>query len=67
MASNDEIRAVLDSWNPEVTTRLREARKKEMRAKAEERLTTAAEIDPLARTIIRDELIEKTIAGDARG
>lgn len=67
MAKNDEVRAVLDSWDPEVTARLCEERKKQMRARAEERLTTAAERDHLARSIIRDELIGKTIAGDARG
>lgn len=67
MAKNDEIRAVLDSWDPDVTTRLCEERKKQMRARAEERLTTAAERDHLARTIIRDELIDKAIAGDVRG
>lgn len=67
MAKNDEIRAVLDSWDPEVTARLREERKKQMRARAEERLSTAAERDHLARSIIRDELIEKAIAGDAQG
>lgn len=38
-----------------------------MRAKAEERLMTAAERDTLARSIIRDELVEKSVAGDARG
>lgn len=67
MAKNDEIRAVLDSWDPDVTARLCEERKKQMRARAEERLTTAAERDHLARTIIRDELIEKAISGDVRG
>ena len=67
VAKNDEIRAVLDAWDPEVTTRLCEERKRQMRARAEERLTTAAERDHLARSIIRDELIEKAISGDARG
>lgn len=67
VAKNDETRGVLDSWDPEVTTRLCEERKKQMRARAEERLTTAAERDHLARSIIRDELIDKAVSGDARG
>lgn len=67
MAKNDETRQVLDAWDPEVTIRLCEERKKQMRARAEERLTTAAERDRLARTIIRDELIDKAVAGDVHG
>lgn len=67
VAKTDEIRTVLDAWDPEVTARLCEERKKQMRAKAEERLTTAAERYHLARSIIRDELVQKAIAGDARG
>lgn len=67
VAKNDEIRALLDSWDPEVTARLCEERKKQMRARAEERLTTAAERDHLARSIIRDELIDKAISGDVPG
>lgn len=67
MAKTDEVRAVLDGWDPEVTARLCEERTKQMRARIEKRLTTAAERDHLARSIIRDELIEKCVAGDARG
>lgn len=67
MAKTDDIRFVLDAWDPQVTARLYEERRVKMRAKAEERLTTAAERDHLARAIIRDELIEKAVAGDARG
>ncbi|CAM9139931.1 unnamed protein product [Scytosiphon promiscuus] len=67
VAKNDETRQVLDAWDPEVTIRLCEERKKRMRARAEERLTTAAERDHLARTIIRDELIGKAVSGDASG
>lgn len=67
VAKTDEIRAVLDAWDPEVTVRLCEERRQQMRARAEARLTTAAERDRLARSIIQDELIKKAIAGDARG
>lgn len=67
MAKTDEVRAVLDAWDPEVTTRLCEERKQKMRARAEERLTTAAERDRLARSIIRDELIDKAVGGYAIG
>lgn len=67
VAKTDEVRAALDAWDPEVTVRLCEERKQQMRARAEARLTTAAERDNLARSIIRDELIEKATAGDARG
>ncbi|CAM9094400.1 unnamed protein product [Ectocarpus sp. 4 AP-2014] len=67
VAKSDETREILDAWDPEVTTRLCEERKKQMRARAEKRLTTAAERDHLARTIIRDELIDKAVAGDVPG
>ncbi|CAM9684160.1 unnamed protein product, partial [Hapterophycus canaliculatus] len=67
VAKNDETREVLDGWDPEVTTRLCEEREMRMRARAEERLTTAAERDNLARTIIREELIGKAVAGDIHG
>lgn len=58
---------MLDAWDPEVTSRLCEERKKDIRARAEERLSTAAERDSLARSIIRDELICRAIAGDTQG
>lgn len=67
VAKTDEVRATLDAWDPEVTVRLREERKLAMRKKVEERLSTAAERDQLARSIICNELIEKAVAGDARG
>lgn len=67
VAKTEEVRAMLDAWDPEVTARLCQERKLAMRKKVEERLSTAAERDHLARSIICDELLEKTIVGDARG
>ncbi|CAM9382263.1 unnamed protein product, partial [Discosporangium mesarthrocarpum] len=67
VAKTDEIRAILDAWDPGRTASLRDQRKLEMRERIEQRLKTAAERDQLARSIIQDELIEKATAGDAMG
>lgn len=54
------MREVLLGWDPKRTEVLKQARKEAMRAALEQRLSSTAEREALARELIRDELVELT-------
>ena len=65
IASNEETRAVLEAWDEKETQRLLKKREKAMELALQERLKTAAQREAHARDVLRNELIEASVRGDA--
>lgn len=64
VAKTEELRTILDAWSREEVVVLKEARAATIRQKMEERLSTAAEREALARDLIRKSLVEHAKNGD---
>eukprot|EP01033_Poteriospumella_lacustris_P001277 gene1277-931_t len=67
VASTDDIRAYLASWDMTKTQRLMEERRRIMLEQLESRIKTSAEREAYARNVLRKELVEKAEAGDIAG
>lgn len=67
VASTEEVREALNTWDLRRTEELMEARRRLMLAQLESRIKTSAEREQHARNILRKELVEKAEAGDVEG
>jgi ankyrin repeat protein len=64
VAKTEELRARLDAWDRNLMEELKAERLKIIRAKMEERLSTAAEKEALARDLIRKSLVKYAKTGN---
>lgn len=67
IASNEETRLLLSSWDLNLTAMLVETRRRHMLSQLESRIATAVEREELARRLIRQEIVEKASKGDVAG